>query len=60
MGSFRYNDWRSRHSPLTPLGVVVEWVENSDQGQLFFMALIAFLLCTISLIQERIRKHDAK
>lgn len=45
---------------LTPLGVVVEWGENSDQGQLFLMALIAFLLCTISLIKERIKKHDTK
>ena len=34
----------------TPLGIVVEWDGNSDNGQLFMMAVIAFILSIISLI----------
>ena len=34
----------------TPVGVVIKWNGNSDNGQLFMMALIAFILSIISLI----------
>ena len=34
----------------TPLGIVVEWDGNSDNGLLFMMAVIAFILSVISLI----------
>ena len=34
----------------TPLGIVVKWNGNSDNGQLFMMAVIAFILSIISLI----------
>ena len=35
---------------LTPLGVVVEWNENSDNGQLFFMACLSFIFLVIHLL----------
>ncbi|MEK9612726.1 MAG: DoxX family protein [Flavobacteriaceae bacterium] len=34
----------------TPLGVVIRWEGNSDNGELFIMALIALVLSIISLI----------
>lgn len=35
---------------LTPLGVVIEWDGNSDNGQLFFMAALSLILLLIHLI----------
>jgi putative oxidoreductase len=34
----------------TPLGIVVEWDGNSDHGQLFIMAIIAFIFSLTSII----------
>ena len=34
----------------TPLGVVVKWNGNSDNGQLFFMAVLSFSLILIHLL----------
>ena len=34
----------------TPLGIVVKWQGNSDNGQLFMMAVIAFVLSILSII----------
>ena len=37
----------------TPLCIVVTWEGNSDKGQLFIMALIAFIFCILCLILDR-------
>jgi len=34
----------------TPVGIVIEWDGNSDHGELFIMACIAFFLSLINLI----------
>lgn len=39
----------------TPVGVVVEWGDKSDNGQLFGMAIVALLCSTLSFqIQRRV------
>jgi uncharacterized membrane protein YphA (DoxX/SURF4 family) len=42
----------------TKLGIVVKWDGNSDKGQLFLMALIALLMCLMSLILDRKIKKE--
>ena len=38
----------------TPVGIVVQWQDKSDSGQLFVMAIVAFLCSTVSFfIQKR-------
>ena len=34
----------------TPLGIVVKWDGNSDNGQLFIMAIIALIFSFISIL----------
>ena len=34
----------------TPLGIEVQWVGNNDGGQLFFMAVISFVLILLHII----------
>lgn len=41
----------------TPVGIVVKWGDKSDNGQLFGMAIVAFLFSVISfLIQRKARR----
>jgi uncharacterized membrane protein YphA (DoxX/SURF4 family) len=41
----------------TPLGIVVEWGNNSDHGLLFGMAVIV-LVCSSTLLINRYRNHS--
>lgn len=36
----------------TEVGIVVQWDDKSDNGELFFMACVAFLLAVVSFLLE--------
>lgn len=41
----------------TPVGIVVQWGNKSDNGQLFGMAIVAFLFSVISFLIQRKAVH---
>jgi len=41
----------------TPVGIVVKWGNKSDNGQLFGMAIVAFLCSVISFLIQRKAVH---